>query len=114
MFSSRLAHEASAGADPGWREVDFTFQAFADGVRRLTSVKDFAGREWVYSYNALGQLTSVRSPIVVGTSTGDDFPAGRTERYTYSSGFADPVLNFSAHQKGPGPAHEEWTTPQYA
>src|SRR5207302_541839 len=34
-----------------------------------------------------------RSPIVAGTSTGNDFPNGRSEQYAYSSGFADERLN---------------------
>lgn len=75
------------------REIDFTFTLQSDGKRRLTKITDFIGREVIYEYDANGNLVSCRSPIVVGTSTGNDFPNGRTERYTYSSGFQDPALN---------------------
>ena len=35
----------------------------------------------------------MRSPAVTGTPNGNDFPTGKTTRYTYSSGFGDPRLN---------------------
>lgn len=60
---------------------------------KLTTVRDFQGREIVLTYDANGDLESVRSPVVTGTPHGNDFPAGRTERYTYSSGFSDARLN---------------------
>ena len=75
------------------REIDFTFAQFADGFDRLVKVKDFIGREVVYKYDTRGDLVEVRGPVVTGTSTGNDFPNGRTERYTYSSGSALPDLN---------------------
>ncbi|MGK0237346.1 MAG: RHS repeat-associated protein [Candidatus Pelagisphaera sp.] len=75
------------------REIDFEFEEFPDGVDRLTRVRDFIGREIVYSYDSEGNLISVRSPIVTGTSTGNDFANGRTEQYTYSSGFSESSLN---------------------
>ncbi len=64
-----------------------------DGQGRLATVRDFMGREIVLGYDANGDLASVRSPIVTGTPNGNDFPDGKTERYTYSSGFSDPKLN---------------------
>ncbi len=75
------------------REIEFVFEASPDGLKRLTRIIDFAGREIVYSYDVNGDLISVRSPVVSGTSTGNDFPLGRTEEYTYSSGFAESSLN---------------------
>ena len=75
------------------REIVFTFTMQNDGIRRITSVKDYIGREVIYEYDNNGDLVSCRSPIVEGTSTGNDFPNGRTERYTYSSGFEDEALN---------------------
>ncbi len=70
----------------------------ADG--RVASVTDFIGRQVTYAYydgvepggNA-GDLKSVTTPAVVGTPTGNDFPAGKTTTYTYSTGFADDRLN---------------------
>ncbi|MCI0636248.1 MAG: DUF6531 domain-containing protein, partial [Actinobacteria bacterium] len=83
--------------DPYGRQVDFVFRRFDDGqggfADRLVRVVDFIGREVVYSYDERGDLVAVRTPVVVGTSTGNDFPQGRTERYAYSSGFADERLN---------------------
>ncbi|MCI0637002.1 MAG: DUF6531 domain-containing protein, partial [Actinobacteria bacterium] len=83
--------------DPYGRQIDFVFQRFELGggafADRLVRVVDFIGREVVYAYDERGDLVAVRTPIVVGTSTGNDFPQGRTERYAYSSGFADERLN---------------------
>lgn len=62
------------------RPVDFFFTA-----GRLTLVRAFDGREVLYGYDDQGDLTSVRSPVLA-SSTGDDFPEGRTERYAYLSG----------------------------
>ncbi|MCI0636258.1 MAG: hypothetical protein L0206_20440, partial [Actinobacteria bacterium] len=83
--------------DPYGREIDFVYATFTDQngdvVDRLVRIADFIGREVVYTYDERGDLVSVRTPVVVGTSTGNDFPQGRTERYAYSSGFGDPKLN---------------------
>lgn len=75
------------------REIEFKFASFSDGVDRLVSVKDFVGREIIYKYDANADLVEVRSAVVTGVSTGNDFPQGRTERYSYSSGFAQSELN---------------------
>ncbi len=79
--------------DPFGREIDFQFQTLADGVDRLVRIIDFAGREVVYTYDAQGDLVARRSPIVTGTSIGNDFPEGRTEQYVYTSGSAKADLN---------------------
>jgi RHS repeat-associated protein len=79
--------------DPFGREIRFVFERFSDGKDRLTRIVDFIGREVVYTYDARFDLVAVRTPLVTGTSTGNDFPSGRTERYAYSSGFAQPQLN---------------------
>lgn len=79
--------------DPFGREYDFVFQTFPDGRDRLVSVIDFIGRTVVYNYDERFDLVQVRSPVVRGTSTGNDFPQGRVERYRYSSGFAEEELN---------------------
>jgi RHS repeat-associated protein len=60
---------------------------------RLDWVQDFIGRKISFSYDENGDLVAVTSPAVTGTPNGNDFPAGTTTGYAYSSGFADPRLN---------------------
>lgn len=74
------------------RPFEFVY-ARAAGRDRLAILRDFAGREAHYSYDARGDLVAVRSPRVTGTSTGNDHPDGRTEKYTYSSAHANALLN---------------------
>ena len=67
---------------------------------RLHRVTDFSGRSIVYAYDDRGDLRAVASPIVSGTSTGNDFPDGKIVRYDYSFGFdeqADPRNRFLNH-----------------
>ena len=65
----------------------------------IESVTDFSGRQVTYVYytgepgGSPGDLKSATSPVVVGTSTGNDFPNGKTTVYTYTSGFTDDRLN---------------------
>src|SRR5205807_2599357 len=61
---------------------------------QLASVTDFSGRAVTYQYygakdtgRSPGDLKSVTSPPVTGTPNGNDFPAGKTTTYTYSTGF---------------------------
>ncbi|MBI4717155.1 MAG: hypothetical protein HY763_05065 [Planctomycetes bacterium] len=77
---------------------DITIAYNADG--KIASVTDYTGRQVVYTYyqtgdagGSTGDLKSVRSPVVVGTPHGNDFPAGKTTVYTYTKGFADERLN---------------------
>ena len=77
---------------------DITIAYNANGL--IESVTDFTGRSITYEYydgvepgGGFGDLKSVTSPVVVGTPTGNDFPAGKTTVYTYSTGFAEPALN---------------------
>lgn len=60
---------------------------------RLAIVEDYSGRQVRYGYDVQGNLLSVTSPKIVGTSTSNDFPAGKTIVYTYSTGFGNPRLN---------------------
>ncbi|MGH9870336.1 MAG: RHS repeat-associated core domain-containing protein [Candidatus Polarisedimenticolia bacterium] len=64
-----------------------------DAAGRVVREADFTGRETISTYDTAGDRTSVRSPVVTGTPNGNDFPAGKTTRYTYSSGFSSPLLN---------------------
>ncbi|MFT5241035.1 MAG: RHS repeat-associated protein [Kiritimatiellia bacterium] len=67
---------------------------------RISSVTDSTGRRVRYAYYAdrepggnLGDLKSVTSPPVTGTPNGNDFPGGKTNRYTYTSGAQDAQAN---------------------
>jgi RHS repeat-associated protein len=64
-----------------------------DSLSQLTEIQDFTGRELLYQYDSQGDLISETSPAVTGTPDGNDFPQGKTERYTYSSGFSNELLN---------------------
>ena len=87
--------------DTQGRRYDFAMtdgsaaQNYDDGTpgQRIASITDFDGRSVVFSYDSRGDLVKVRSPIVVGTPTGNDFPLGKTTLYTYSSGYFDSRLN---------------------
>lgn len=59
----------------------------------IQSVTDFGGRQVRYEYDGEGNLAAAISPAVIGTPNGNDFPGGKTNRYTYSQGFADSRLN---------------------
>lgn len=60
---------------------------------RLVEVKDFINRSITFEYDSNGDLVSVTSPSVTGTPNGNNFPDGKTKRYTYSSGFDNEKLN---------------------
>ncbi|MBI5363536.1 MAG: RHS repeat protein, partial [Planctomycetes bacterium] len=97
------------------RAVEFFYDDGAN-PHHITRVKDFTNREIVYDYSS-GNLVSVRTPVTTPvTENGvvfNDFAAGRTERYTYSSGTGDPVLdhNLLTVQR---PAEDGTTPPQPA
>jgi RHS repeat-associated protein len=77
------------------RPIDYIYDtdpnSVSDGM--LIAVRDFTGRTISFHYDAAGNLVGVTSPAVTGTPTGNDFPQGKTEAYTYSSGFSDERLN---------------------
>jgi YD repeat-containing protein len=59
----------------------------------IESVTDFSGRMMRYEYDSGADLIACISPAVIGTPHGNDFPGGKTNRYTYSSGNLDQRLN---------------------
>ncbi|MCL4787058.1 MAG: DUF4157 domain-containing protein [Verrucomicrobia bacterium] len=81
--------------------LDRTNTLAYDPNGRLVSLTDFSGRRVSYTYvrnamdlsGSIGDLKSVTSPPVTGTSNGNDFPTGKTTTYTYTRGFADDRLN---------------------
>lgn len=102
-FGNRLVFDYDSrgnldlAVDPFGREIDFVFETFVDAQSverdRLRRIMDFAGREVLYTYDSRGDLVSVRTPGVTGTSIGNDFPTGRTEQYVYTFGYSQPELN---------------------
>ena len=77
-----------------------TYQVQYDPNGRVGALIDFSGRSVVYSYygtgnplGANGMLRTIRSPLVTGTPTGNDFPAGKTVTFTYSVGSPNAALN---------------------
>jgi YD repeat-containing protein len=74
---------------------DILYQYYPAGVNagRLMEVDDFFGRKISFTYDANGDLVAVTGPAVTGTPNGNDFPLGKTTRYTYSSGASDVRLN---------------------
>ncbi len=79
----------SQAVDTLGRLIDYSY----DTHGRLASVTDFVGRSIKFAYDANGDLTEVTSPTVTSTPTGNNFPQGRTTRYTYSSSSTDPHLD---------------------
>ncbi|MDD2599548.1 MAG: HU family DNA-binding protein [Kiritimatiellae bacterium] len=73
-------------------DLDRTYTvAYAPGGQ-IASVSDFSGRTVTYAYYKASDpngcpddLKSVTSPAVINTSTGNDFPSGKTTTYTYST-----------------------------
>lgn len=110
LGASSGAGAVSAIVDRFGNRMDFSY----DGFGRLEVITDTLGHEIVISYNAdgfiqtvtdhvgrqvrytyyghgevggsFGDLRSVTSPSVEGTSTGNDFDEGKTVTYTYTTG----------------------------
>ena len=74
---------------------DIVYRYLPDGINagRLQEIEDFIGRRVTFVYDNKGDLVAVTSPAVTGTPNRNDFPNGKTTRYTYSSGFGDERLN---------------------
>lgn len=57
----------------------------------LRRVRDFQDRVVQFTYDEFTNVIEVRTPVVTGTSTANDFPAGRNESYAYLHG-SNPQL----------------------
>jgi YD repeat-containing protein len=74
-------------------DQDRTNSISYNSTGQIESVTDFSGRTVRYEYDGHGDLVAAVSPPVTGTSTGNDFPGGITNRYAYTSGSTDERLN---------------------
>ncbi len=91
-FSYDPAGQLTQVTDTLGRLIIYTYAPAPDGVTRLATVTDYTGRQVQFTYDANGDLVAVTGPAVIGTPNGNDFPAGKTVQYTYSSGFDDERL----------------------
>lgn len=80
--------------------LDRTNHIAYDANGFIASVTDHTGRQCRYLYHdgsttngSLGDLMAAITPGISNTVTGNDFPGGLTNRYTYSTGFADDQRN---------------------
>ena len=71
------------------RRIDYLYSP--QGL--LDEVRDFAGRSIRFEYDGNDDLIGVTSPTVTGTPNGNDFPTGKTKRYTYTTGSPDVRAN---------------------
>jgi YD repeat-containing protein len=71
------------------RPITYTYNSQGE----LSQVQDFSGRSLTFQYDNQGNPISVTTPPVTGTPNANDFPQGKTTRYTYSSGYSDERLN---------------------
>ncbi|MBU1495177.1 MAG: hypothetical protein KJ956_14565, partial [Actinobacteria bacterium] len=71
------------------REITLTY----DIARRIRKISAFTGQEVYYDYDEEGNLVSVKSMAVSGTSNGNDFPDGKEWQYSYSKEYEDNRLN---------------------
>lgn len=83
----RVDDPLSTPANPRFLLIAYNAQG------RISTVTDFTGRIVRYTYSADGDLLTATGPAVTGTPHGNDFPAGKTVSYTYTSGSADERLN---------------------
>jgi len=98
--------------DRNGNAITFTY----DSNGRLDQAFDPFGRTFKFNWNPTGTSEAWRTsrdgpsrmattptttsrpsrrPRSSGQSTGNDFPQGRTRRYSYTSGYTDPLLNHS-------------------
>jgi RHS repeat-associated protein len=75
------------------RDILYQYAPSGANAGRLMEVDDFFGRKISFTYDANGDLVAVTGPAVTGTPNGNDFPQGKTTRYSYSSGSANDQLN---------------------
>jgi len=63
------------------RPIQYTYNS----IGQLTEVENYIGRTVTFTYDASGNMSSVTTPPVTGTPTGNNFPTGTTTRYTYDA-----------------------------
>lgn len=93
IFNYNARGALSSVTDTVGRVTNFYYYECGANDGRLSKIRDFSGREVVYTYSEQGDLTEVRSPLVTGTPNGNDFPSGKITKYAYSTGYADNNLN---------------------
>lgn len=71
------------------RDITYAY----DDNNRLIQVADLTGRIIRFRYDNNADLVEVTSPAVTRTPNGNNFPNGKTTRYTYASGLGSNVLN---------------------
>ncbi len=96
LFAYDAAGRLTTIFDTLGRQYDIAYGPF-DYIESFT---DFTGRQVRYEHylagepgGSFGDLKSVTSPEVVGTSTGNDFPSGKTTTYIYDEDRPDAALN---------------------
>ncbi len=115
----RNGNTMSFGYDASGRLTTITdtlgrpIQIAYDTAGMISTVSDFTGRQVVFGYSAGGDLVSARSPVVTGTPNSNDYPAGKTTTYTYSTSFADENLNHNLLSIT-DPKGQTWLTNTYA
>ena len=68
-----MEYQLESITDDLGREIDFTYNS--DGL--LSSMEDYAGRTWTYTYDPNNNLVAVTDPST------DEYPNGLTTTYTY-------------------------------
>ncbi|MBI3850278.1 MAG: hypothetical protein HY298_08320 [Verrucomicrobia bacterium] len=91
-----------------------------DGNGFISAVIDFTGRQVRYEYygnadpdGSPGDLKLAISPAVTGTPNANDFPGGKTNRYTYSKGQPLNALNHNLLTIT-DPLGQTWLSNRYA
>jgi YD repeat-containing protein len=70
--------------DPLGRSLTYTYESSAS-ITRITGVFSSSGKTG-YVYTTAYDLQQITLPPITGTPHGNDFPSGKTARYTYATG----------------------------
>src|SRR5262249_29487153 len=85
------------------------YQYYYDSSGRLTAVTDYDGRMTRMTYDTNDNLTSVTTPAVTGTPTGNDYPNGRTTQFTYDANHRLPTRTSPDEVMTSGPPYLSYT-----